>query len=182
MHPTKNNLPEKTRSKVIALLNGLLAGAIDLKLHAKQAHWNVKGAGFIALHKLLDDTAGAVEEFADLIAERAVALGGSAEGLVTHVQGRSALEPYPEGIFEARDHLDAITTSVAAFAKAARAGIDEAASWKDAVTADLLTGVTRDLDKQLWFLEAHLQGREQAGGSRTSPVHSRVHRPRVLVP
>lgn len=182
MHPTKNDLPEKTREDVITLLNELLAGAIDLKLHAKQAHWNIKGADFIALHKLLDEAAGAVEEFADLIAERAVALGGDAEGLVTHVQSRSPLEFYPDDISEARDHLDAITTSFASFAKATRAGIDQAASWKDAVTADLLTGVTRDLDKQLWFFEAHLQGKEQAGGRQGAPENSRDPQPHAMTP
>jgi len=169
MHATKNDLPEKIREDVITLLNELLAGAIDLKLHTKQAHWNVKGADFIALHKLLDEAAGDVEEFADLIAERAVALGGDAEGLVTHVQSRSPLEFYPDDISEARDHLDAITTSYAGFAKATRAAIDQAAGWKDAVTADLLTGVTRALDKQLWFFEAHIQGKQRAGDRRTSP-------------
>lgn len=159
MHRTKIDLPEKTRMKLVALINEVLASAIDLKLRSKQAHWNVKGSAFIALHKLLDEVAGVVEEYSDLIAERAVALGGGAEGLVPHLQSRSRLGAYPHDIFEARDHVDAITTSVATFAKMTRGAIDQAASWKDAVTADLFTEVTRGLDKYLWFLEAHVQGK-----------------------
>jgi starvation-inducible DNA-binding protein len=159
MHSTKNDLPEKTRVKVIALLNDILASAIDLKLRAKQSHWNVKGADFIALHKLLDEVATAFEEFTDLIAERAVALGGGAEGLVPHIQGRSKLGDYPQDISESRDHLVAITSSIAAFGKLTRRAVDQSAAWKDTATADLFTEVTRDLDKHLWFLEAHLQGK-----------------------
>ena len=159
MHSTKNDLPLKTRVKVIAVLNEILASALDLKLRTKQAHWNVKGADFIAVHKLLDDVAGAVEEITDLIAERATSLGGGAEGLVPHVQGRSKLGAYPQDIFESRDHLDAITTSISEFTRITRGAIDKTTAWKDAATADLFTEVTRDLDKHLWFLEAHLQGR-----------------------
>ena len=55
MHKTKNDLPEKTRTEVIAILNARLADSIDLMHQAKQAHWNIKGPSFIALHKLFDE-------------------------------------------------------------------------------------------------------------------------------
>jgi DNA-binding ferritin-like protein len=88
---TKNTLPEKIRNQSIALLNRNLASAIDLKAQAKQAHWNVKGPDFIALHELFDKVADEADGFVDLIAERVTALGGTAEGIV---QGRGrAHEP-----------------------------------------------------------------------------------------
>src|SRR5216110_833697 len=72
---TKNDLPEDKRVEVIGLLNQRLAEAIDLQTQCKQAHWNVKGPAFIALHKLFDDVNEDVEEYVDLIAERVVQLG-----------------------------------------------------------------------------------------------------------
>jgi len=76
MHTTKNSLPEETRRKVVDLLQASLADVIDLTSHAKQAHWNVKGPNFIALHELFDQLYGELGDYADTIAERLFGLGG----------------------------------------------------------------------------------------------------------
>ena len=98
MYQTKNDLSEQSRKRVIELLSARLADCIDLQLQAKQAHWNVKGSNFIALHKLFDEVADTAEEAVDLIAERIVQLGGIAEGTVRVVGQRSALREYPLNI------------------------------------------------------------------------------------
>src|SRR6478735_3729966 len=85
LYRTKNDLPEETRVEAIALLNQRLADCIDLQTQCKQAHWNVKGPQFIALHKLFDEVNEEVEDYIDLIAERIVQLGGVAEGTVRAV-------------------------------------------------------------------------------------------------
>jgi starvation-inducible DNA-binding protein len=157
MYKTKIDLSEKTRRNVVALLNDRLAEAIDLQSQAKQAHWNVKGPNFIALHELFDRISGVVLEQIDEIAERATTLGGSAEGTVAVAAKRSKLKNYPLSITAGKDHLYYLSTQVAAFGKSVRAAIDESAKLGDADTADLFTGISRDLDKYLWFLEAHLQ-------------------------
>src|SRR5262245_36163754 len=95
---TKNDLPQDRRVEVIALLNQRLAEAIDLQTQCKQAHWNVKGASFIGLHKLFDDVTEAVEGYADLIAERVVQLGGVAEGTIGAGGERCKLAGYPIGL------------------------------------------------------------------------------------
>ncbi|HEV8177019.1 MAG TPA: DNA starvation/stationary phase protection protein Dps, partial [Gemmatimonadales bacterium] len=92
LFPTKNDLPEATRGRVADVLNQRLADCIDLQTQCKQAHWNVKGPTFIALHKLFDDINEDVEEYVDLLAERVVQLGGTAEGTARMVAGRSALD------------------------------------------------------------------------------------------
>ena len=89
LYPTRNDLRESTRSQVAALLNRRLSDAIDLQTQCKQAHWNVKGPSFIALHKLFDDVYAAVDEYVDLLAERIVQLGGIAEGTARTVAERS---------------------------------------------------------------------------------------------
>ena len=157
MHPTRIDLSAKTRGRVVEVLNARLADAIDLQLQAKQAHWNVKGPNFIALHELFDKIAGDVGGHIDEMAERITALGGTAEGTVQAVAGRSKLEAYPLGLSEGRAHLEALATALARFGKGVRKAIDEAGKAGDADTSDLFTGVSRDIDNNLWLVEAHLQ-------------------------
>lgn len=159
MHRTRIDLPEKTRRRVVDLLNARLADAIDLQTQAKQAHWNTKGASFIALHELFDDVAENVEEHVDALAERVTALGGVAEGALATVAKRTSLDPYPADALEGLAHVAALASALADFGRKVRRAIDEAAKLKDAGTSDLFTEISRATDKYLWFLEAHLQDR-----------------------
>jgi starvation-inducible DNA-binding protein len=156
MFDTRNDLPASTRSKVIELLNSRLADAIDLGTQTKHAHWNVKGPGFIALHELFDKVAESVEDHIDTIAERVTALGGTAHGTLAAAARGTSLRPYPEDISEGLAHVDALSAALAAFGAKVRAAIDTADKLGDADTADLFTQVSREIDKHLWFLEAHL--------------------------
>ena len=155
LHRTKNDLPQATRVRVVELLNQRLADCVDLQMQAKQAHWNVRGPSFIALHKLFDEVYEAVEEYVDLIAERIVQLGGTAEGTVRGVAARTTLTAYPPTIESGEDHVDALSSALAAFGKSTRLGIDEMEELDDAASMDLLTEVTRGVDQWLWFVEAH---------------------------
>ncbi len=157
MYKTKIDLTEKVRRNVIVVLNHRLADAIDLQTQVKQAHWNVKGPQFIALHELFDKISDAVLEHIDDIAERVTSLGGTAEGTVAVAAKRSKLKNYPLNITEGKDHLFYLSTQLSVFGKAVRAAIDETAKLGDADTADLFTGISREIDKYLWFVEAHLQ-------------------------
>lgn len=157
MHNTKNDLPKETREKMIATLNSRLADASDLKSQAKQAHWNVKGMSFIALHELFDQVATQAEGYTDLIAERVTILGGTALGTVRVAASNSTLSEYPLEITDGADHVDALSSALADFGKKVRANIDEADDLGDMDTADLFTEVSRGIDKLLWFVEAHIQ-------------------------
>ena len=157
MYKTKNDLPEAVRAKAIELLNARLADAIDLQTQTKHAHWNVKGPDFISLHELFDKINEDVEEYVDLIAERAVQLGGRAEGTARTVSARSTLPEYGAKGGNGRDHVEALSTALAAFGKVARRAIDQLDEMEDADSVDILTEVSRGVDKWLWFVEAHLQ-------------------------
>jgi len=156
MFDTKNDLTAGKRSKVITVLNARLADAIDLGAQTKHAHWNVKGPNFIALHELFDKVAESVEGHIDDLAERVTALGGTAHGTIAAVARATTLKPYPEDISEGLAHVDALSGALASFGARVRAGIDATGKLGDADTADLLTGISRENDKHLWFLEAHL--------------------------
>ncbi len=154
---TQNDLPETVRQPAVELLNQHLADALDLGLQAKQAHWNVKGPSFIALHKLFDEAAEQLLEYADEIAERSVALGGTALGTVQVAAERSRLPDYPLEITSGREHALALSHGLAEFAKSVRAAIDAATGLGDADTTDVFTQVSRGIDKLLWKVEAHTQ-------------------------
>lgn len=159
MYDTRNDLPESVRTPVVNLLNQRLADAIDLGTQAKQAHWNVKGPNFIALHELFDQVAEHIEDHIDTLAERITALGGTANGTISAVARTSSLAPYPTDISEGVQHVDALSGAVATFGSQVRKGIDAAAQAGDADTSDLFTGISREIDKDLWFLEAHLHAK-----------------------
>jgi starvation-inducible DNA-binding protein len=153
LHSTRIDIPARTRARVVAILNARLADAIDLSMQAKQAHWNVKGPNFIGLHELFDDVAEHAEGHVDKLAERITTLGGTALGTIRAVGRASSLKAYPEDIFEGRAHVAAL----AAFAKLTRAAIEATDDLDDEVTSDLFNEITGEADKDLWFLEAHLQ-------------------------
>lgn len=154
--PTRNTLPEETRHTVIGLLNQALADLTDLYSQTKHAHWNVKGMQFIALHELFDDFAETIETHIDTIAERITALGGVAYGTIRMAATASQLAEFPT-VYEGKAVVEALAERYAQAGTTVRAAIDASARAGDADTADLFTEVSRDLDKQLWFLEAHLQ-------------------------
>ncbi len=157
MFKTHNDLSEPVRVKVVELLNARLADCSDLQTQTKQAHWNVKGSNFIALHKLFDEVNEDVENYVDEIAERIVQLGGVAKGTARMVAKQTSLPEYPVGAVDGRSHVAALSSAIAAFGKAARKAIGEANDLGDLDTADLFTEVSRGIDKWLWFVEAHAQ-------------------------
>jgi len=159
-HSTRNDLNSNAKKVAIELLNSRLADAIDLSLIAKQAHWNVKGPQFIAIHEMLDGFRADLDIHTDTMAERAVQLGGIALGTTQVVAEATPLKPYPTNISKTKDHLAALIDSYAIAAARAREAIAEAEEAGDMGTADIFTTYSQALDKSLWFLEAHIQETE----------------------
>lgn len=156
-HDTKNNVPSNAKAVAIELLNARLADCIDLQLLTKQAHWNLKGREFIAVHEMLDTFRSEVDEYVDTMAERVTQLGGTALGTVQTTAQKTSLPPYPTDIYAIPDHLRALIDRYAKTANNVRESIDQVDEAGDPTTADVFTEVSRGLDKSLWFLEAHLQ-------------------------
>ena len=148
---------ESNRQALIALLNTRLADSVDLYSQIKWAHWNVKGSDFIQLHELFDSVAAHVLDQTDTIAERAVTLGGVANGTVREAAAKSGLKEADLNATDGQAQLKWVVHNVAHHANALRTAVKEAGDLGDDITVDLFTTLTRELDKDLWFLEAHLQ-------------------------
>ena len=165
LHKTNNDLKNNAKAVAMEILQARLADSIDLGLITKQAHWNLKGPQFIAIHLMLDGFRDDQDEWADMMAERITQLGGTARGTTQEVTRETSLKPYPPDIYAIADHLKALIERYAACANAVRQNISDTDDAGDKGTADVLTEVSRGLDKQLWFLEAHTQ--EPSGTVRT---------------
>ena len=150
-------LKSNTKTAMIGLCNARLADTIDLALAVKQAHWNLKGKSFIAVHELLDEVRLRLDNNADTVAERVAQLDGVALGTTQKVEDATKLAPYPTDIHKMEDHVGALVERMAALAKSVREAIDTADEAGDAGTTDIFTSFSRDLDKDLWFLKSHLE-------------------------
>ena len=154
---TKNTIPEKIRKQIDVVLQERLADSIDLVIQAKQAHWNVKGPDFIALHELFDKIAEESQNYSDLIAERIMQFGGAAQGTVQVVAARTSLPTYSLVLTSGKAHVEALAHTLATYGELIRLAISQASELNDPGTADILTEISRGVDKNLWFIEAHNQ-------------------------
>ncbi|PWS34076.1 DNA starvation/stationary phase protection protein Dps [Falsiroseomonas bella] len=154
MPKTRNDLDDNARKTSIGVLQGCLTDGIDLYNATRQAHWNVKGPQFHALHTMFEEFYTTLATDIDELAERLVQLGGTAMGTSQSVAGSTRLPPYPTDLRDGEKHVAALLERYGAVAKALREGIATTDEAGDADTADLLTGVSRNTDKALWMLEA----------------------------
>lgn len=155
---TRNDLGDNAKETSINTLQALLVDSIDLYNATRQAHWNLKGTNFIGLHELLETFYNQINEQSDMLAERTVLLGGIPDGTTQRLAASTRLPPYPGDLLNSMDHLAELGDRYAQVGKALRQGIEETDEAGDADTSDLLTELSRAIDKNLWMLEAHLTG------------------------
>jgi starvation-inducible DNA-binding protein len=149
-----NGVSLQARNVLCQLLNGCLATAVDLRSQVKQAHWNVKGPNYIALHELFRQVADGVENHTDLLAERIVQLGGIALGTVRVAASGSRLEEYPLSLCDEREHILSVARALVSWAEDLRAAILESTERNDYGSADMLTVILRGIEMWIWFVEA----------------------------
>lgn len=145
-------LSENARTEMIGILNDRLADTIDLSHAVKQAHWNLKGTGFIGVHELLDGVTAHLREGSDMMAERVAMMGGLAQGTTQTVAEKSSLEPYPTELVTVEDHVQALVSRFNDYTVKLRQAMEAADEAGDEDTADLLTEVSRAAEKDAWFI------------------------------
>lgn len=165
--PTRNDLPADVREPMVEILNRNLADTTDLLTQAKFAHWNVKGQTFYQLHLLFDELAETLLEHQDLLAERATALGGQAMGTVRMAARDSSIPEIRADAITGEEYVRTVADNLAVHAANLRRAADTADDYGDEDTMDLFIEISRDVDKYLWFLDAHLQA-SSAGPSEST--------------
>jgi starvation-inducible DNA-binding protein len=141
---------------IVVALNQSLAHAIDLRSRTKQAYWSAKGGNFYTLHKMFNDFSADLDSATDELAARVMALGGTPVRTISIVAKTSKLPPYPTGIVQASEHLDALVASYEAASNHLPAVMKRVVQAGDHSTASIVTGFAKMLDEQVGFFTAHI--------------------------
>jgi starvation-inducible DNA-binding protein len=160
-HQSVPGLDEKTSSALYPVLQARLIGLIDLQLALKQAHWNVVGPDFIAVHEMLDDHVASVREMSDGVAERLRTLGGEPVGTPGAIVAGRDWDDYPLGRATVPEHLAEIDAAYAGVISDHRDAI--AAASGDPVTEDLLISQAGELELLQWFVRSFLENAADSG-------------------
>ena len=154
---TWNPLQLDQRQQSIEVLNGVLADLITVSFGCRQAHWNVRGENFDALHKMFGDIHQQLDGAADELAERIATLGGIVRGSVQHIAADTKLDAYPAFAIEPAEHLSALAARLGALTGRLKDGIRRCEMIVDPVTIHHLTDVSVNVEKALWRIESHLK-------------------------
>ncbi len=171
-HMTVPGLDAKTSTALYSVLQSRLVGLLDLQLALKQAHWNVVGPNFIAVHEMLDEQVDAVREMSDAVAERLRTLGGEPFGTPGAIVDGRDWDDYPLGRASVHEHLDAIDAAYSGVISDHRSAIGSAA--QEPITEDLFISQTGELELMQWFVRSFI---ENAGQPASGLAHSADREP-----
>jgi len=151
-------ISDKNRAAVANELQILLADESLLYAKTRNFHWNVEGPHFGPLHKLFEAQYNELAEMIDSIAERIRKVGHYAVGTLSGFLNLARLlEHDGEGDGTDRDMIQALLDDHETIIREMRNTIDKADNtYKDAGTADFLTGLMEQHETMAWMLRAHL--------------------------
>jgi starvation-inducible DNA-binding protein len=150
MTTVKSSLTDDARRATGAVLQDSLVDLIDLHLSAKQAHWNLTGRNFRSVHLQLDEVVDMARKYADMVAERAVAIGVNPDGRARTVAEQTRVHQLESGWLPDDKVIAAITDMLGEMGMRFRKRI-ETTDDTDLVTQDILIDVAQELDKQHWM-------------------------------
>lgn len=158
--PKSQTTPAATTDPTVAaasaqFLTPVVHGLQALAVNGKQAHWNVRGANFIAIHELLDQIVDHAQAGADQAAERIVALGLPIDARLGTVADKIAPTAVPAGFTPWEDITRAVIADLDAVIADAKTAIDELDE-HDLTSQDIVIGIMEQLQKDRWFLIAHI--------------------------
>ena len=145
----------ETASKVQQFLSPIVINCQALVIDGKQAHWHVRGSSFIAVHELLDKVVKHAQKFADLAAERIVALGLPVDARLVTVAANNTLPEMVAGFQTYDVMVEQVVTQLDATLKVVRAAI-EGLDDSDLASQDVVIEIERGMVEDRWFLAAHV--------------------------
>ena len=149
-------ISEKNIQVITSLLTNVLADAMVLYSKTRKFHWNVKGESFMELHKLFEGQYNKLEEAVDEIAERINKLGMPVIGTFKEYLEHTSLKESPGKYPNKNEMLKELLTDHETIIKVLRKGVDDCADkYKDAGTADFLTGLMEEHETIAWTLRRY---------------------------
>jgi starvation-inducible DNA-binding protein len=152
--PTTSLDPDVTAG-VAQFLSPIVVYLSALAIDGKQAHWHVRGANFIGVHEFLDTLVDHARAWADLAAERIVALGLPLDARVQTVAEKTTTPKLNDGFQQSDATIAEIITQIDATLELVRTAVDELEEL-DQPSQDIAIEIANGLDKDRWFLFAHI--------------------------
>jgi starvation-inducible DNA-binding protein len=152
--PTTSLDPDVTAG-VAQFLSPIVVNLSALAIDGKQAHWHVRGANFIGVHEFLDTLVDPARAWADLAAERIVALGLPLDARVQTVAAKTTTPKLNDGFQQSDATIAEIITQIDATLELVRTAVDELEEL-DQPSQDIAIEIANGLDKDRWFLFAHI--------------------------
>lgn len=149
-------LKSENRDTATQALQHSLVELIDLSLASKQAHWNLNGPLFYSLHQLLDEFVKDYRQEADIVAERILAIGNTADGRPQIVSNTADLPTFPSGYVSDYKVVDLLSQRLNTVGNRFRDRINELDD-TDLVSQDVLIEVERKIAEHLWMLREFQQ-------------------------
>jgi starvation-inducible DNA-binding protein len=150
-------IEKKLAETVVAILDPILLDQLELYTHVKTAHWNLRDANFIVVHRFLDEVAAVVNESGDIIAERIRQLGSPVNAPSQRFSDEERLKPFPPSELNAQAALGGLCESFLGSIRGIRTGIDATTdgTTEEPVTNDILVAIAEEYEKLLWMLDSH---------------------------
>jgi starvation-inducible DNA-binding protein len=151
----QSSIDPDVTSGVAQFLGPVVVDLQALAVDGKQAHWHVRGANFQAVHELLDMIVAHAQEFADLAAERVVALGLPIDARIQTVASKTTTPQMDAGFQQSDQTIAQVIAGIDATLATVRTAVEELEEL-DQVSQDVAIEISRGLEKDRWFLFAHV--------------------------
>ena len=151
----QSSMDADTVAGVAQFLGPIVVDLTALGVDGKQAHWHVRGANFQAVHELLDEVVEHAQAYADTAAERVVALGLPIDARIQTVGVKATNPPLSVGFQHSNVVIAEVIASIDATMATVRTAVTELAEL-DPVSQDVAIEIARGLEKDRWFLFAHI--------------------------
>ncbi|MEO8414561.1 MAG: DNA starvation/stationary phase protection protein [Ginsengibacter sp.] len=154
---TNIGITPKNTHAVSEELSKLLADEFLLYTKTRNAHWNVEGPDFHAMHLFFESQYEQLDEIMDSVAERIRTIGHYAPATLKSFLELTHLSEYIEIKNNSLDFIKELLSDHESIIEFIRGNISPFAdTYKDAGTSDYITGLMETHEKMAWMLRAHL--------------------------
>jgi starvation-inducible DNA-binding protein len=150
------HVPTSSASAGVAqFLSPVAVNLQALAVNGKQAHWHVRGANFIGVHEFLDVLVAHAQDWADTAAERVVALGLPVDARIETVAAATTTAPLTPGFRQSSATIAEVIAQIDATMSLVNRAVEELGEI-DVTSQDVAIEIARGLEKDRWFLFAHI--------------------------
>jgi starvation-inducible DNA-binding protein len=155
---TNIGITEANRQAVSVQLAKLLADEFVLYTKTRNAHWNVEGTDFHAMHLFFESQYEQLDDIMDSVAERIRTIGHYAPATLKSFLSLTHLSEYAENKNDSIGFIKELLADHETIIEFIRGNINPfAGEFNDAGTSDFVTGLMETHEKMAWMLRSHIK-------------------------